>query len=38
MNLVARKSPIEGTKYTLDATRVAIRLPQTDYLYNNIFQ
>ena len=37
MNLVNGKSPIEGTKYKLDETRVAIRLPQTDYLYKNIF-
>lgn len=37
MNLLAGKSPIEGTKYSLDDTQVAIRLPQTEYLYNNIF-
>jgi methyl-galactoside transport system substrate-binding protein len=37
MNLVAGKSPIEGTKYKFDDTRVAIRLPQTDYLYKNMF-
>jgi len=37
MNLVALKSPIEGTDYKLDDTRVAIRIPQTDYLYKNMF-
>lgn len=37
MNLVAGKSPIEGTQYKFDDTQVAIRLPQTEYLYNNIF-
>lgn len=37
MNLVANKNPVEGTKYKLDDTRVAIRLPQTDYLYKNMF-
>jgi len=38
MNLVDHKSPIEGTKYILDDTRVAIRLPQKDYLYKNMFE
>lgn len=38
MNLVAGRNPIEGTKYKLDDTQVAIRLPQTEYLYNNIFK
>ena len=37
MNLIARKSPVEGTKYKLDDTRVSIRLPHTDYFYKNIF-
>lgn len=37
MNLVAHKSPVNGTNYTLDDTRVAIRIPQTDYLYKNMF-
>ncbi len=37
MNLVQGKSPIEGTQYKFDDTQVAIRLPQTEYLYNNIF-
>ena len=37
MNLVAHKNPVEGTKYKLDDTRVSIRLPQTDYLYKNMF-
>jgi len=37
MNLVDGKDPVVGTKYKLDDTGVAIRLPQTDYLYNNIF-
>jgi len=31
------KSPIAGTKYTLDDTRVSIRIPHTDYFYKNIF-
>lgn len=37
MNLINFKSPIEGTKYTLDDTLVSIRIPHTDYLYKNIF-
>jgi len=37
MNLVDGKNPVDGTKYKRDDTGVAIRLPQTDYLYNNIF-
>lgn len=37
MNLIQGKSPIEGTQYKFDDTQVAIRLPQTEYLYNNIF-
>jgi len=37
MNLIDRKSPIAGTKYTLDDTRVSIRIPHTDYFYKNIF-
>ncbi len=37
MNLVARKSPIAGTQYILDETRVSIRLPHTDYFYKNMF-
>ena len=37
MNLVANKNPVEGTKYNLDDTRVSIRLPHPEYLYNNIF-
>ena len=37
MNLINFKSPIAGTKYTLDDTRVSIRIPHTDYLYKNIF-
>jgi len=37
MNLIDGKSPIEGTKYTLDNTRVSIRIPHYDYLYKNIF-
>lgn len=37
MNLVAHKNPVEGTKYKLDDTIVSIRLPQTDYLYKNMF-
>ena len=37
MNLVNGKSPIYGTKYQLDDTRVSIRLPITDYLYKNMF-
>ena len=37
MNLVAKKSPIEGTKYKLDDTGVAIRLPHPGYMYKNIF-
>ena len=37
MNLVDGKNPVDGTKYKLDTTGVAIRLPQTDYLYKNIF-
>lgn len=37
MNLINYKSPIADTKYTLDDTRVSIRIPHTDYLYKNIF-
>ena len=37
MNLINFKSPIEGTKYTLDDTLVSIRIPHTNYLYKNIF-
>lgn len=37
MNLIEGKSPIAGTKYTLDDTRVAIRLPHKGYFYKNIF-
>ncbi|MDR3598158.1 galactose ABC transporter substrate-binding protein [Clostridium sp.] len=37
MNLIEGKSPIAGTKYTLDGTLVSIRIPQTDYFYKNIF-
>lgn len=37
MNMINFKSPIEGTKYTLDDTRVSIRIPQTEYFYKNIF-
>ncbi|MDR3597457.1 galactose ABC transporter substrate-binding protein [Clostridium sp.] len=37
MNLVAGKNPVEGTKYKLDDTGVRIYLPETDYLYKNIF-
>ena len=37
MNLVAGKSPIEGTTYKLDDTGVAIRLPFSEYVYKNIF-
>lgn len=37
MNLVAGKSPIEGTAYKFDDTGVAIRLPFSEYVYKNIF-
>ena len=37
MNLVAGKSPVDGTKYKLDDTGVSIRIPQTDYFYKNMF-
>ena len=37
INMINGKSPIEGTKYTLDNTLVSIRLPNKDYLYKNIF-
>lgn len=37
MNMIEGKSPIADTKYTLDDTRVAIRLPQENYFYKNIF-
>eukprot|EP00828_Plagiopyla_frontata_P004705 TRINITY_DN11771_c0_g1_i1.p3 TRINITY_DN11771_c0_g1~~TRINITY_DN11771_c0_g1_i1.p3 ORF type:complete len:105 (-),score=3.44 TRINITY_DN11771_c0_g1_i1:89-403(-) len=37
MNMLAGKSPIEGTQYTFDNTFVSIRIPHKDYLYNNIF-
>ena len=37
MNMIQGKSPIEGTKYTLDNTLVAIRLPHKGYFYINIF-
>jgi methyl-galactoside transport system substrate-binding protein len=37
MNMIAKKSPIAGTKYTFDDTRVSIRISQNDYLYKNIF-
>ncbi|OOM07226.1 galactose ABC transporter substrate-binding protein [Clostridium saccharobutylicum] len=37
MNMIEGKNPVEGTKYTLDDTRVSIRLPQTHYFYRNMF-
>ena len=37
MNMIGGKSPIADTKYILDDTRVAIRLPQKGYFYKNIF-
>ena len=37
MNLINFKSPIAGTKYTLDDTQVSIRVPHTNYFYKNIF-
>ena len=37
INFIEGKSPIADTKYTLDDTRVSIRLPHKDYLYKNIF-
>lgn len=37
MNLVNKRSPVEGTKYQLDDTRTAIRIPQTEILYKNIY-
>lgn len=37
MNLINRRSPIYGTRYQLDSSGTAIRIPQTEYLYNNIF-
>jgi methyl-galactoside transport system substrate-binding protein len=37
MNLAVGKSHIEGTNYKLEDTQVAIRLPQSEYLYNNTF-
>jgi len=38
MNLIAGKNPVENTKYKLDDTGVSIHIPQTDYLYNNIYK
>ncbi len=37
LNMIEGKSPIEGTKYTLDNTLVSIRLPHKGYFYINIF-
>ncbi|MDS0525707.1 galactose ABC transporter substrate-binding protein [Clostridium sp. SHJSY1] len=37
INLINKRSPIYGTRYQLDSTGTAIRIPQTEYLYNNIF-
>lgn len=37
INMIAGKSPIANTKYTLDDTRVSIRLPQNKYYYRNMF-
>lgn len=37
MNLIHGKNPIEGTKYTFDETQIAIRIPNTQYLYKNPF-
>ncbi|MDR3594353.1 galactose ABC transporter substrate-binding protein [Clostridium sp.] len=37
MNMIEGKSPIAGTKYTLDDTLVSIRLPHKGYFYINIF-
>jgi methyl-galactoside transport system substrate-binding protein len=37
MNLINKRSPIYGTRYQLDETGVAIRIPQTEYLYRNIY-
>ena len=37
MNLIDNKSPIYGTKYQLDDTRVSIRIPLSDYFYRNMF-
>lgn len=37
MNLVARKNPISDTKYTLDETRVSIRMPYSGSFYKNMF-
>lgn len=37
MNLINYKDPVADTKYTLDNTKVSIRIPHTNYFYNNIF-
>lgn len=37
VNMIERKSPIEGTEYKLDNTLVSIRLPHKGYFYINIF-
>lgn len=37
MNLINYKNPVADTKYTLDDTKVSIRIPHTNYFYNNIF-
>lgn len=37
MNMIEGKNPIADTKYTLDDTRVAIRLPHKGTFYKNIF-
>ncbi len=37
MNLVENKNPIKGTKYEFDESGVAIRIPQTEIFYKNIF-
>jgi len=37
MNMIQGKSPIQGTKYTLDNTLVSIRIPHKGYFYINIF-
>ncbi|MBD7912218.1 galactose ABC transporter substrate-binding protein [Clostridium cibarium] len=37
LNLVNKRNPIYGTRYQLDETGVAVRIPQIEYMYKNIF-
>ncbi|MDS0525709.1 galactose ABC transporter substrate-binding protein [Clostridium sp. SHJSY1] len=37
MNLLENKNSVEGTKYKLDESGVAVRIPETEIYYNNIF-